>query len=425
MTKLARGRGGGADRTGSPVRADRPRHRRRALAGVPARGTVACETCWRRPRPTATRSSSSSRTSATPSPSTTQLVAGLAAHLRDRRRGQGRPGRHRHARNYPEWTISFWATISLGAVAVPLNAWWTGPELEYALGRLGRQGRGPGRRARWSGSATGSPTWTAFVAIVSRHRGDLPAGFEPWDEVRAALDLTARAARRGRSSRRTTPRSSTPPAPRARPKGALATHRNHCTNIMNTAFVGALAAEMAGAPAAPAAEPPQPASLQVFPFFHIGGLTGMYVSTAFGLQARADVQVGRGQGHRADLAASASRARPSCRCCCVSCSSRRRSHELDSAALAGISSGGASVPPDLIRRMETRVRRPGGARQRLRAHRDDLGGGDQLRAGVLRPSRERRAGRCSATDLRDRGRGRHGTARSARWASCGPGARTS
>src|SRR5690606_22848636 len=32
-------------------------------------------------------------------------------------------------RNYPEWSVAFWAATAVGAVAVPLNAWWTGPEL--------------------------------------------------------------------------------------------------------------------------------------------------------------------------------------------------------------------------------------------------------------------------------------------------------
>jgi long-chain acyl-CoA synthetase len=36
-------------------------------------------------------------------------------------------------RNYPEFCLSFMATTALGALAVPLNAWWEGPELEYAL----------------------------------------------------------------------------------------------------------------------------------------------------------------------------------------------------------------------------------------------------------------------------------------------------
>jgi len=36
-------------------------------------------------------------------------------------------------RNLPEWVMAFWAAISVGAVVVPLNAWWTGPELAYGL----------------------------------------------------------------------------------------------------------------------------------------------------------------------------------------------------------------------------------------------------------------------------------------------------
>ena len=36
-------------------------------------------------------------------------------------------------RNYPEWCISYMAIVSLGAVVVPLNAWWKTAELEYAL----------------------------------------------------------------------------------------------------------------------------------------------------------------------------------------------------------------------------------------------------------------------------------------------------
>jgi long-chain acyl-CoA synthetase len=36
-------------------------------------------------------------------------------------------------RNYPEWCFSYVAATSIGAVVVPLNAWWTGPELYYGL----------------------------------------------------------------------------------------------------------------------------------------------------------------------------------------------------------------------------------------------------------------------------------------------------
>ena len=36
-------------------------------------------------------------------------------------------------RNYPEWIISFAAILSIGAISVSLNAWWTEDELEYAI----------------------------------------------------------------------------------------------------------------------------------------------------------------------------------------------------------------------------------------------------------------------------------------------------
>ncbi len=36
-------------------------------------------------------------------------------------------------RNYPEWCIAYMAIISLGAVVVPLNAWWKADELEFGL----------------------------------------------------------------------------------------------------------------------------------------------------------------------------------------------------------------------------------------------------------------------------------------------------
>lgn len=36
-------------------------------------------------------------------------------------------------RNYPEWVISLFAITSIGAIAVPLNAWWNARELSYSL----------------------------------------------------------------------------------------------------------------------------------------------------------------------------------------------------------------------------------------------------------------------------------------------------
>ncbi len=36
-------------------------------------------------------------------------------------------------RNYPEWVMSFFAITSIGAIAVPVNAWWNRNELDFSL----------------------------------------------------------------------------------------------------------------------------------------------------------------------------------------------------------------------------------------------------------------------------------------------------
>src|SRR6185503_19909766 len=37
------------------------------------------------------------------------------------------------AANCPEWIVTFWAAVSLGAIAVGLNGWWVGDEIRYGL----------------------------------------------------------------------------------------------------------------------------------------------------------------------------------------------------------------------------------------------------------------------------------------------------
>ena len=36
-------------------------------------------------------------------------------------------------RNYPEWMLSYWAIVSVGACAVEMNSWWVTDEMEYGL----------------------------------------------------------------------------------------------------------------------------------------------------------------------------------------------------------------------------------------------------------------------------------------------------
>jgi acyl-CoA synthetase (AMP-forming)/AMP-acid ligase II len=62
-----------------------------------------------------------------------KLVASAAAALSDRF-GVG-PGDRVAilAANCPEWIISFWATVSLGAICAGLNGWWTEDEIRHSV----------------------------------------------------------------------------------------------------------------------------------------------------------------------------------------------------------------------------------------------------------------------------------------------------
>ena len=253
-------------------------------------------------------------------------------------------------RNYPEWVMSFWAIQAIGAVAVPLNAWWTGPELTYALEDSGSRvvimdGE---RLARLQDHL---PELDLRTVVVSRHDGDLPAGTERWEDILASLD-------------RSTP---LPPADigpdddatilytsgtTGRPKGAIGIQRNHATNYMNAALLGALGALMTTGSLEPRPDAPSPAALQTFPFFHIGGLSGLYVNTGFGgkivLQFKWDLEEALELIQREKIVALS--AVPTVVRQILESPLLDR---YDLSSVAGISSGGAPVPPDLIRKIDT------------------------------------------------------------------------
>ena len=49
-------------------------------------------------------------------------------------------------RNLPEWPVAFWGAVLAGAIVTPLNAWWTGSELEYGLKNWMFWGNGSSQR---------------------------------------------------------------------------------------------------------------------------------------------------------------------------------------------------------------------------------------------------------------------------------------
>ncbi|GAA4830722.1 class I adenylate-forming enzyme family protein [Saccharopolyspora rosea] len=267
-----------------------------------------------------------------------RIVAGLARCLREE---YGlRPG-DRVAiamRNYPEWSPVFWAVLAAGLIAVPLNAWWTGPELAFGLADSGaRLVFADAERARL---IEGTP--------VVEVRGD-GSGGRRWEELLAALPTEADLpdVPIGPDDDATIMYTS---GTTGRPKGAVASHRNHCTNLLNSALNRRIAAGLANGgvlPDPPGPQDPQPGVLLTFPLFHIAGLTGLYLSALSGVKLATL--------HRwdPDVAARLITAEGLTSAGGVPTVMRDLVERAPQAAarLEGVNMGGAPIPPDLVHRI--------------------------------------------------------------------------
>jgi len=80
-------------------------------------------------------------------------------------------------RNYPEWCIGYTAITSIGAVAVPLNGWWTGAELAFGATDSGATAALlDSERLERLLPELGE---LDLKILVARHGGEVPAGAEP------------------------------------------------------------------------------------------------------------------------------------------------------------------------------------------------------------------------------------------------------
>jgi long-chain acyl-CoA synthetase len=184
-------------------------------------------------------------------------------------------------RNVPEWPVAFFGTILAGGVAVPLNAWSTGPELEYMLVDSG-----------------------ARLAVADAERFDrLKAHLDACPDLR--LTLVSRAGELGHAKAESwesligktsdwtnlpafeLPKIDLAPDDDAtifytsgttgKPKGALGTHRNVCSTLLSRPY-GIAAAALRRGEAPPAPDPNvQKSTLLSVPFFHVTGCMSMLI----------------------------------------------------------------------------------------------------------------------------------------------------
>jgi len=197
-----------------------------------------------------------------------RAAAALAAELA--RRGIGKGDRVAIAMvNLPEWPVAFFAITALGAIAVPLNAWWTGPELAYGLADSGARMLicDAPRHARIAPHLADLPD-LAHVIVSRADSGDRledPIGApRSWRDLPDA-DLPAVDIHPDDDAVILYTSGTT-----GRPKGALGTHRNMTTNILSSGYTTARAALRRGE------APPEPTpkvGLLVVPLFHATALS--------------------------------------------------------------------------------------------------------------------------------------------------------
>lgn len=205
-------------------------------------------------------------------------LAGKIGHALVHDLGVGRGDRVAIAmRNYPEWIAAFVAITSVGAIAVPLNAWWATDEIVFALGDSGAKVvfADDERLTRIADAPAGSIDTTVVAVRAER----------PLDDGVIALDDLLR-------DDATMPEVEIAPdddvtilytsGTTGRPKGAVSTHRAVLSALMSFAARAAVAALRE--PEAPDPDAPQTAFMLPIPLFHVTGLVpvmlGSFVSGA-------------------------------------------------------------------------------------------------------------------------------------------------
>jgi len=295
-----------------------------------------------------------------------KAVDALAAHLSDV--GVGHGDRVALAlRNYPEWALAYWATVRLGAVVVGMNAWWTGPELEFGLAdstplvmvcdaeRLDRvMPHLDGLRSSGSLHLVGvrlpdetrlpddAVRWEDALTSATEH-GPVP---EPTIDPDDDLCVFYTSGTTGH------------------PKGAVLTHRGATSNLFNLGFWQVMAAS-AEARAVAAGEPPPgsekeagesyPGSILAVPLFHVTGCNCcLHPITAVGgrltLMHRWDPEVALELIER-ERPASLTGVPTMTRELLNSPDFERR----DTSSLSHLGGGGAPVQPDLVHKIEDRL----------------------------------------------------------------------
>jgi long-chain acyl-CoA synthetase len=175
-------------------------------------------------------------------------------------------------RNFPEWVMSFAAIISVGAVNVSMNSWWTEDEMDFALEDSGATVLICDQQRFDIGAA--SCVKKNIKVLVVRAEKPLPAGIDKWEDVLPLGDKHPGADISPDDDATILYTSGTT----GRPKGAVSTHRAILSSIMafsarNTIF------QMSGTKLKDIDGPEVPTSfILIVPLFHVTGCVPVMLS---------------------------------------------------------------------------------------------------------------------------------------------------
>jgi long-chain acyl-CoA synthetase len=269
-------------------------------------------------------------------------------------------------RNLPEWVMAFWAATLAGAIVVPLNAWWSGEELRYGLEDSGSKVAfvDTERVERIRPFLAGLPDLGAVI-VTDEHR---TASEEPLATSEPPADPGQVPEWPFPMALGTVDQAATPPdltidpeddatifytsGTTGRPKGAVGTHRNMCTNLMSLFFINTRGATRYGSPTLETTGgKSQAAFLLSVPLFHATGCHSVMVSNlAAGgklvmmhhfdperaLQLIERERIGTFGGVPAMV---------------MQVLDSPDFSKYDTSSIRGVSYGGAPAPPDLVRRI--------------------------------------------------------------------------
>jgi long-chain acyl-CoA synthetase len=175
-------------------------------------------------------------------------------------------------RNFPEWVMSFAAIISVGAINVSMNSWWTEDEMDFALEDSGATVLICDQQRFDIGAA--SCVNKNIKVLVVRAEKPLPAGIDKWEEVLPLGDAHPGADIQPDDDATILYTSGTT----GRPKGAVSTHRAVISSLMafsarNNVFL------MSGTKLKEVDGPEIPTSfILIVPLFHVTGCVPVMMS---------------------------------------------------------------------------------------------------------------------------------------------------